>query len=106
MGNELINTFEAIGSLLTSIFTLQIVGMSIVAGLIMGIIFYFYLKADLKKPSPTIDDVFIKFKCPDCGKHKEVTVYYLVRNDIERPINCTCIDGNSSFEVVDTYIKR
>ncbi len=99
-------TFKAIGGLLTSIFTLQIIGISVVAASIIGIIMYLKLRAKAKEPLPTIDDVVIIFQCPDCGKHTELTVSYLVRVGIERPINCNCVDGNSSFEVIDTYIER
>ncbi len=106
MGNEWLETFKAIGSLLSNIFTLEIIGISIVCGLVAGLIIYFQLKAQAKEPSPTLDDVFIKFQCPNCDKHNERTVSYLVLTGVERPPYCNCTEDKSLYKIVDTYIQR
>jgi len=81
-------------------------GLAMIVGIgIFLIVMYLTLRTRKKESLPTIDDVVIIFQCPDCSKHTELTVSYLVRVGIERPINCNCTDGNSSFKVVETYIR-
>ena len=55
---------------------------------------------------PTLDNVFIEFRCPKCLEHSTMTVSDLMNAGIEGPPYCDCTKDNVFLGVADTYIDR
>lgn len=101
--NEWLEALKAVVSLL---FDARIIIPALFVGVIMGVFTYLKLGAKAKKPLPTLDNVFIEFRCPKCLEESTMTVSDLMNAGIEGPPYCDCTKDNVFLGVADTYIDR